>query len=255
MDEIDALVGPEEVNESSAHVIFSLFFLTGIFIFFLVNIDQQILQTNQARFQRALSNGVKAYSTTYSTAPQDLSLLSEGYLTGEDIRVYSVKKNPVVVDRVAASNYLFKVLETSTEHSISYLKSTGIYIINIITIFNQPNPSAEAVPQYIVSIYKNGDIAQVVDVACNSLSEVQSLVENTLSVTIDIAVNYNASLRQAQKYKRETSTMGGSNPQKTYSTYTTNMAIVKNVPIKNLLGEQLVDVKEIQTYSVVRGDE
>lgn len=251
MNEFDEVVDLDDVNEGFSVIFFIMLFFSGVLIFLVVVLDQRVMQTNQTQFQNALSSGLTAYSTSYSTNPEHLKQLSEGYLTNEDISIYSVDSNAVPLDRTLASDYFYKVIEASSPQTKKMLQSCGVYIIDITTKFK--NSGQTVVPKYIVSIYKDGDVAQQIDVNCNTLEEVQNLVESTLDVKIDIATNYNSSLREAQKYKREDSTTGGANKQNTYSTYSTSMAIIKNVPINNMFGTKLVDIKEIQTYSVIRG--
>lgn len=252
MGDFEEIVDLDDGSYGITSVILALLGCVIFYMFLLTALNNQVLQANQTKFQKALTNGLRAYSTTYSTDKVDMQALSEGYLTQEDLKVYNIDTNSIGVNRTLATDYLFNIMETSTDFSQSTLKNSGIYIIDIITRFK--TVGLNAVPVYEVSIFKNGNEAYVVSLLCNTLEEVQNLVENTLNVTIDIATNYNSSLLEAQKYKREDSTTGGANKQKTYSTYSTNMAIVTNVPIRTLFGTKLVDVKEIQTYTVVRGE-
>lgn len=218
--------------------------LVGTILLFysIYTVDTSYKRHNQEIFQTGLSYALTAYSTTYSDTISNLTNISEGWLNDEDINIYKQQTNPVNIDYNKASSYLFNVLESNVALNANQIKTNGLYVINITTVFK---PSE----QYIVSIMRNGNDAIAYNVTFNTVQQIQSFVESQLGVTIDIAVNFNASIRDAQKYAAETSTNSTGN---VYSSYTTNMCIVKDVPIKGLFGKELVNVHEIQTYSVVR---
>lgn len=231
-------------------IVFMSVFMFAFIFFMIVMLNNSSLRSSQEDFQRGLTNAVKAYSTTYATDSESLKYLSEGYLLSEDIDIYGIDSNPVQINRDIASEYLFKVLSSNVPQSETLLKSCGVYIINIVTEYNKL--VSNYVPVYKVSVYKNGNTALLVDASANSLDEVQTLVEQRIgNIKIDIAKNYNTSLREAQNYKEDESSTGDN--QTTYSTYSTTMAIVTDVPMSSLFGFIKKDVKEIQTYSIQRG--
>lgn len=231
-------------------IVFMSVFMFAFIFFMIVTLNNSALRSSQETFQRGLTNAVKSYSTTYATDAESLKYLSEGYLLSEDIDIYGIDSNPVQINRNVASEYLFKVLSTNVPQSEALLKSCGVYIINIVTEYDKL--VSTYVPTYRVSVYKNGNTALVVNAKASSLDEVQTLVEDRIGgIKTDIARNYKASLRQAQKYKENESQTGDN--QTTYSTYSTTMAIVKDVPMSSLFGFVKKDIKEIQTYSIQRG--
>lgn len=231
-------------------IVFMSVFLFAFIFFMIVMLNNSALRASQEDFQRGLTNAVKAYSTTYSTDAESLKYLSEGYLLSEDMDIYGVDSNPVQINRDIASEYLFKVLSSNVPQSEALLKTCGVYLINIVTEYSKT--ANNYIPVYKVSIYKNGNTALLVEASASSLDEVQTLVEQRIGdISIDIAKNYNASLREAQKYKEDESSTGDN--QTTYSTYSTTMAIVTDVPMSSLFGFVKKDVKEIQTYSIQRG--
>lgn len=228
---------------------YSLFFTASILslmiaIFCIVFMDQQISSYNHQDFQTALTTSTRAYSTTYSTKASDLSILSEGYVTSEDLSVYSLASNPVKIDRTKASGYFYALMEGNTPYTKSSLDASGVYFVTITTEYN---PS----PKYIVSIYKNGDIMMLPDTVCLTLESVEQVIQSKLSVGLDIATEFNSSIRKAQKYSKDNGTTGTGDA--TYSTYSTTMSVVTNVPIRGLFKTKFIDVKEVQTYSVKRG--
>ena len=240
----------DDIPSNLTAIVFMSVFMFIFIFFMIVMLNNSALRASQENFQRGLTNALKAYTTTYATDTESLKYLSEGYLLSEDMDIYGVGSNPIQINRNIASEYLFKVLSTNVPQSESLLKTCGVYIINIITEFNKSSNSY--IPIYKVSIYRNGNIALLVDAEASSLNEVQNLVEQRIGdIRIDIATNYNTSLRDAQKYKSDESSTGDN--QTTYSTYSTTMAIVKNVPMSSLFGFIKKDVKEIQTYSIQRG--
>lgn len=247
-EEIDGL---DEIPSNMTFVTFMGVFMFIFIFFMIVVLNNSSLRSSQEDFQRGLSSAVKAYSTTYSTDPEALKYLSEGYLLNEDLNIYGINSNPVQINRSIASQYLFKVLNGNVTQNEALLRSCGLYIIDVVTEYNKSGSSY--VPKYKVSIYRNGDTALAVDIEVDTLEKVQALVENRIgNIKIDIAKGFNKSLREAQKYKEDESKTGDN--QTTYSTYSTTMAIVKNVPMASLFGFVKKDVKEIQTYSIKRGD-
>lgn len=248
----EEISGFEDAPSNITFIVFMGLFLIVFIYFMIVALHQSSLRSSQEDFQRGLTNAVKAYSTSYSTDPEALKYLSEGYLLSEDMQVYGVNSNPVQIDRNVASEYFFKILDSNVPQSEALLKSCGVYLINIITEFTQSG--SDYIPTYMVSIYKDGNTALVIDAGAESLEKVQEIVETYIGdIKIDIAKDYNASLHEAQKYKSDGSLTGDN--QMTYSTYTTTMTIIKDVPMSSLFGFVKKDVKEIQTYSVTRGDE
>lgn len=215
---------------------------TALLFYTIYTVDTSYKRHNQEIFQNGLSYALTAYSTTYSDSVSNLTNLSEGWLNDEDINIYKQQTNPIDIDFQKASSYLFNVLESNVALKSSQIKSNGLFVINITTVFR---PSEE----YIVSIMRNGNDAIAYNMSFTNVNDIQTFVENQLDVKIDIARNFNASIRNAQKYSADSSINSTGN---IYSSYTTNMCIVKNVPIKGLFGKELVDVHEIQTYSIVR---
>lgn len=242
-----------EIDDTPSNLTFIVFmsvFMFAFIFFMIVMLNNSALRSSQEDFQRGLTNAVKAYSTTYATDAESLKYLSEGYLLSEDMDIYGIDSNPVQINRNIASEYLFKVLTSNVPQSEALLKTCGVYIINIVTEYDKL--VSGYIPKYKVSIYKNGNTALLVDATASNLDEVQTLVEQRITnIKIDIAKNYNTSLRQAQKYKEDESKTGDN--QTTYSTYSTTMAIVTDVPMSSLFGFVKKDVKEIQTYSIQRG--
>lgn len=243
--------GFDDIPSNMTFVTFMSVFMFAFIFFMIIVLNNSSLRSSQEDFQRGLSSAVKAYSTTYSTDPEALKYLSEGYLLNEDLNIYGVNTNPVQINRSVASQYLFKVLNGNVTQNEALLRSCGLYIIDVTTEYNRAGGYYN--PRYKVSIYKNGDTALAIDVAVDSLDQVQTLVEDRIgNIKIDIARGFNSSLREAQKYKEDESKTGDN--QTTYSTYSTTMAIVKDVPMASLFGFVKKDVKEIQTYSIKRGD-
>lgn len=246
--DIEEVGGFEDVSSNMSIIVF-LGFCFIIFVYFmLVVLNSSSLRASQEDFQRGLTNAVRAYSTTYSTTPEALKYLSEGYLLSEDMNIYGIDSNPVQINRTIASEYFFNILDSSVPMSKELLKSCGVYIIDVVTHYDGAGN-----PTYRLSIYKDGVTALLVNADARSLIDVQLLVEERVGdIKIDIAEGFNASLREAQKYKDDTSHTGDG--QETYSTYSTTMTIIKDVPMCALFGFQRMDVKEIQTYSIKRGD-
>lgn len=248
----EEISGFEDAPSNITLIVFMSVFMFAFIFFMIIVLNESSLRSSQEDFQRGLTNAVKAYSTTYSTDPEALKYLSEGYLLNEDMQVYGVNTNPVQLNRDKASEYFFKVLDSNVTQSEALLKGCGVYLINIITEFNKVNSTYT--PSYKVSVYKNGNTALLVDAVAEDLEKVQDIVESRIgNIKTDIARDYNRSLREAQKYKADESSTGDN--QTTYSTYSTTMTIVKDVPMSSLFGFMKKDVKEIQTYSVIRGNE
>lgn len=220
--------------------------ISVIFMFFSYTLDGVIRRKEHEAFQRGITNSVKAYSTEFALETKDLALISEGYLTDDDLNVYKIKSNPVNLDLDRASKYFFNVMEINTPYKSDVLKAHGIYMVSIVTKFN---PS----PTYIVNILKDGNVSMLSSNQCSTTAEVQNVVEATLGIKTDIAVNLTASVSEAQDYDRANGKTGGATPQNTYSTYSTVMCVAKDVPIRGLMGDKLEDVVEMQTYSVQRG--
>lgn len=247
----EEISGFEDVPGNMTLVVFMSVFLFSFIYLMIVMLNESSLRASQEDFQRGLSNAVRAYSTTYATDNEALKHLSEGYLINEDMKIYGVNTNPIQLNRDIASKYFIEILDSNVPQKASVLKSCGIYIINIITEYVKSG--ASYIPRYKVSIYQNGNTALLVDAPADSLAAVQTLVEQRLTnIKIDIAKDYNTSLRDAQKYKEDESNTG--DRQTTYSTYSTTMTIVKDVPMSSLFGFTKKDVKEIQTYSIKRGE-
>lgn len=247
----EEISGFEDVPGNMTLVVFMSVFMFAFIYLMIVMLNESSMRASQEDFQRGLTNAVRAYSTTYATDSEALKYLSEGYLLNEDMKIYGVNTNPIQLNRDVASKYLLEVLDSNVPQNVALLKSCGIYVINIITEYTRSG--ASYVPRYKVSIYQNGNTALLVDAPADSLAAVQTLVEQRITdIRIDIAHDYNASLREAQKYKEDESVTG--DRQTTYSTYSTTMTIVKDVPMSSLFGFVKKDVKEIQTYSIKRGD-
>lgn len=245
----EEISGFEDAPVNISFITFMSVFMFVFIFFMIVMLNGSSLRSSQEDFQRGLTNAVKAYSTTYSKDAQSLKYLSEGYLLKEDMDIYGINTNPLQVDRNIASKYLFTVLSGNVPQSEALLRSCGVYLINITTEYSKSG--LKYIPNYKVSIYQNGNTAMLVNADANSLEQVQTLVENKIGgITIDIAKDYNTSLRNAQKYKEDESVTG--NNDTVYSTYDTTMAIVKDVPMSSLFGFVKKDVKEIQTYSIKR---
>lgn len=215
---------------------------TALLFYTLYTVDTSYKRHNQEIFQTGLSYALQAYSTTYSDNISNLTNISEGWLNEEDITIYKQQTNPVNIDYTKASAYLFNVLESNVALKASQIKTNGLYIVNITTTFT---PSEK----YIVSIMRNGNDAMAYNMTFTTITQVESFVESQLGVTLDIATNFKASIRDAQKYSADTTTNSTGN---VYSSYTTNMCIAKNIPVKGLFGKELVDLHELQTYSIVR---
>ena len=247
----EEISGFEDVSSNMSFVVFMSVFITIFIYFMLIMLNTSSLRSSQEDFQRGLTNAVKAYSTTYSTTPEALKYLSEGYLLDEDLKIYGIDSNPIQINRNVASEYFFNILDSNVPQSKALLKSCGVYIIDIITEYKSSGSSVK--PTYKVSIYKDGVTAYLVNYSTETLQGVQDIVEQKIGdVKIDIAKDFNASLRTAQKYKEDESNTGDG--RTTYSTYSTTMTIVKDVPMSALFGFKKMDVKEIQTYSIKRGD-
>ena len=83
---------------------------------------------------------------------------------------------------------------------------------------------------------------------------VAALDSKCIDVNIDIANDFNISVRRAQKYASDKGYLNTSDGSTVgvYSGYTTNMCIAKDIPIRGIFGKELVDVHELQTYSLIR---
>ena len=247
----EELSGFEDAPSNITAITFMSVFMFAFIFFMIIVLNNSSLRASQEDFQRGLTNAVRAYTTTYSTTPEALKYLSEGYLVSEDMDIYGIKSNPIQINRTVASEYLYNILDSSVPQSKSLLKSCGVYIIDIITEYTKVG--TYYVPKYKVSVYKDGVTALLVNSNADNLQQVETLVEQRIGdVDIDISKDFNASLRTAQKYKENESNTGDG--RTTYSTYSTTMTIVKDVPMSSLFGFTKMDVKEVQTYSIKRGD-
>jgi len=241
MDDID------EIPLSFATPFVLLIISLALFTYMLYAVDASVKRDNQEVFQRGLSYALSGYSTCYSKDLNNLSSIAEGYIIDEDILIYGQNNNTVEIDYPKASNYFFNILESNTAVSSAVVKTNGLYVVNITTSFN-PSES------YVVKIYRNGNDLMIQSSALSSITAVETFIEDKLDVSIDIATDFNASVRRAQKYAMDKGYLNTSDNSKVgvYSGYTTNMCIAKDVPIKGLFGEVLTDVHELQTYSLIR---
>ena len=235
----------DDMPLSLAMPFFLLFLFSGLLIYSLFNIDASFKAKNQEDFQKTLSYALRSYTSSYKKDITNLSSLSEGYIIDEDIIIYGQNSNKLEIDTVKGSDYFFKTMELGTPFSKGKLTTNGVYIVNITTSFT---PSEV----YSVQIFRNGVDIMTPITDFTSLKSVQQFIESKLDVKIDIAENFNSSLRSAQRYAA-TIDKTGSN-ENVYSSYTTSMCIAKNVPISGVFGKELVDVHELQTYSIVRKD-
>lgn len=240
-DEID------EVPLSMAVPFCLLIIFIGLFSYLVYSVDASVKRDNQEIFQDGLSYALSAYSTCYAKDIDNLSSISEGYIIDEDIIIYGQNNNTVELDYPKASNYFFNVLESNTPYDSAIVKTNGLFIVNITTSF-------EPAESYLVRIYRNGNDLMTQSSNLDNISEVEAFVEDKLDVNIDIANDFNISVRRAQRYASDKGYLNTSDGSTVgvYSGYTTNMCIAKDIPIRGIFGKELVDVHELQTYSLIR---
>lgn len=218
-----------------------------LFTYFMFSVDTTIKRDRQEEFQDGISYALRAYSTCYTKDLDNLSSISEGYIIDEDIIIYGQNSNSLTLDYTKASNYFFNIMELNTKLTAAEIKTRGLFIINITTSFT-PNE------KYKVTILRNGNDIMTVSGSLSTIYEVENFIESKLNVSIDIATDFNASIRKAQKYAMDKGyfNTSDSNSSNVYSSYTTNMCIAKNIPVRGIFGQDLVDIHEMQTYSLIR---
>ncbi|MNN12557.1 hypothetical protein D3C81_1255520 [compost metagenome] len=214
----------------------------------LIRVDQIYKQQKVDKFNFGVSKATKAYSKRYILNKENYENISEGYLLEEDLDKYGITTNPVLINRPMAQKYFNRILSSMTLIPENTLKTYNIKIINIFTVYSKPNPTAPVVVKYTVEIYDLNN-TKLLSTVSNSLQEVQTYVEGSLGVKVDINNSVNQSIHKSQEYDIKNKT---GNNKDTFSSYNTFMVIGKNVPVKGRFSNTTVDFNEIQTYSTGR---
>lgn len=243
------MIDEDELLETSIVSLFGplvILLVVVAFIFsILVSIDSNYRRHNQEILQNGVSRALTAYLTEYTTDTENLSNISEGYLLKEDIEIYNKNSNAISLDYNRATDYFFNILDCNVNLSSSYIKTFGVYIVEIGTEFNKSGKAS-----YNVRVLRNGNDLMSFKNKISSLEDVESYIENTLKVKLDIATGYNNSVRTYQSYSKDEGKTGDGNT--TYSSYSTAMAIMTNIPIRGVFGSIPQNVYELQTYSLIR---
>lgn len=232
-------------TSSSLYTILFVVLIMGLFAFSMINLDTFKRQKVQETLQQGLTRALVGYSTTYDESVNNFANISEGYILMEDITIYNRASNSLTLNRNKASDIFYRCLDASTKLDMTYLKSFGSFIVDIIA-------STDSVgnDKYSVAIYRDGVTLLALKEGITSLDGVQNFIQTELDVTIDIATGYNASLRKAQEYSQSRTTNGN----QVFTHYTTSMAILKDVPIYGVFGKTYEDIYELQTFSLGRKD-
>lgn len=243
MDLEDDFIGNGVV--SSLTTIGIVVLMMGLFAYSLMNLDSFKRQKIQENLQQGLTRALVGYTTTYDESLDNYSNISEGYILMEDITIYNKASNSLQLDRNKASDIFFRCLDASTKIDLNYMKSFGVFLVDIIT-----ETDAYGTDKYSLAIYRNGTTLVALKEGITSLEGVSNFIEETLDVSLDIATGFNASIRKAQAYSESRTTNGN----QVFTHYTTSMAILKDIPIYGVFGKTYQDIYELQTYSLGRKD-
>lgn len=214
----------------------------------LYYVDSVRKDTSLIDFQTDVQHALKAYSTVYKQDTVNMHSISLGYVTKDDEFITGSNTNRISIDPTLGNSLFKNMLVNSSGYTDTELNYSNFYIVNITTTF------INGLAQYDLSIHDNKGVLKDLAEGARTMGEVQGYIEGTLGVKLDITYNYDASMRKAQEYKKDSDTTLGTYRQDVNSTYSTYMAIFLDVPLRGFWKTQFDEVREIQTYSILRSD-
>lgn len=211
-------------------------------------IHNEIRISRHNEFVDGVRRGLKAYSTTYDMSNANLKLLSEGYLTVDDLdpSKYNMSSNNIRVNNSESMKKFTRILSGNTTIPKAEIESYKGYVVQVFTEYKLASGLMK--PTYSVELYKVGSTTPTT-IKVSDLRGVETFIEQQTGTNVDIYSTLNPQVHREQEYDRKNTYSTGN---KVVSSYNTYMYVGKDIPIKGIFNTGQINIVEMQTYSTLR---